>query len=285
MAYVAESLPDVEPVSAGWIDAIANAGLYHVIEGCDVTYDPSDMTVDVAAGTVMHNGTEIAVSAQPNAITLVADATNPRWAWIAVDDTGDIDVVHGDAAAVAVDAPAVPSPGDRVLLALVYITAAATVANNLTNKLDKRIMWPAVTSQSRAEKSADETRSNTTLDNDDDLHLEMEANTNYSFELVFAYTAHASGRIKGAFDLPAGATMSAHATYLDNTTGLITTGALTNESSFSSAAGSTSTPLIIIIRGIVRCGATAGNLQWQYAQAASHATATTGLKGSVLKFL
>lgn len=284
MAYIAESAPETEPVSAGWIDAIANAGLYHVIEGCAVTYDPSDLTVDIAAGIVLHNGSEVTVAAQSNAVTLVPDATNPRWAWITVDNTGDGVVVHGDAAAVDVDTPAVPSPGDRVVLALVLVEAAATVANSLTTKLDKRVFWPAQTKQARAEVTSAQNFANSTLANVTELVLPVEANTNYAFELVVAYLGSTTGRIKTAFALPSGAKMTAINSYIDST-GDVQTGMITNTTANAQAYASTTTPFVITYRGIITIAATAGDVQVQAAQAVTHGTQTQILPGSVLKFL
>jgi hypothetical protein len=97
-----------------------------------LTYSAADMNVTVAAGTVMHNGATVTVAG--NTVTLVSDATHPRWTWIGVPSTGTAEIISGIAAAT----PAVPEIGDYVPLALVYVQANLAIANNATWKLDKR---------------------------------------------------------------------------------------------------------------------------------------------------
>ena len=122
-----------EPIAATTIQGIANFGTYGVTIGCALTYSAANLNVTVAAGTVRHNGTQVTVAG--NSVTLVADTTNPRWTWISVNSSGTAIITSGTAAAT----PTVPSVGDNVPLALVYVQANLSIANNATYKLDKRV--------------------------------------------------------------------------------------------------------------------------------------------------
>ena len=128
----------VEPIADTTIEGIANFTNYSVTAGCGLTYSSSTMAVTVAAGSVLHNGVTVVVAG--NSVTLVADATNPRWTWIGIPSSGTADIVSGTAAAI----PSVPEIGDRVPLALVYVQAILAIANNATYKLDKRVMYSGV---------------------------------------------------------------------------------------------------------------------------------------------
>lgn len=134
MAITWQATDTIEPAADTDIEQAANAHLYGVISGCPVTFDAADMTYDVGAGTILHNGSVVSVSAQANAGTLVADGTNPRWAYIYLDSTGTEGLTHGTAAAD----PAKPEIGDNVAIAAVLIAAGATIASSQTT-LDKRV--------------------------------------------------------------------------------------------------------------------------------------------------
>lgn len=136
MAYIWAAADDTEPVDSSTISAIANIANYAVISGCAQTYSAANMQVTVASGSVLHNGSTVTVAG--NTVTLVADATYPRWTWIVVDNTGTADIVSGDPSAT----PAVPSLDGDVGIGLALIPAAQTIANDITTKLDKRVIEP-----------------------------------------------------------------------------------------------------------------------------------------------
>jgi hypothetical protein len=117
------------------MEAYGDNDRYAVLEGCAVTYDAADLTFDVAAGFVLHNGAVVEVSAQANADTIVVDGSNPRWAVIRIDNTGTADCFEGTAAAT----PEKPEVGDYVELAWIKPVNGDTVANSISVKLDKRI--------------------------------------------------------------------------------------------------------------------------------------------------
>lgn len=177
MAITSEYSDTVEPIADVDAEAATNQHLYGVISGCGVTYDAANMTYDVAAGKILHNGIPVTVAAQVNAGTLVADGSNPRWATIYLDSTGVEGLVSGTAAAD----PSKPETGDNVAIAMVLIEAGQTIANNISVKLDKRVFTHPQSVY--VYKSANETVSNsTTLQNDDTLTFDYTAGT-YDVEL------------------------------------------------------------------------------------------------------
>lgn len=139
MAYTAQAEDGIEPVSDTIWEIVANIANYNVITGCAPTYSAAAMTVDLAAGSITHNGAVVTVAAAAAGWTLVADSANPRWTWLCIDSAGSPVVVSGDPLAV----PTVPELGDRVAVALCKVEAAQTIANNIAYKLNKRIFRPA----------------------------------------------------------------------------------------------------------------------------------------------
>lgn len=125
------------------IDIAILAAAYNgngVIKGvgsdCAVTAQGTpDMTLAVAAGAVIANGTMVNVAAGNVTIT-TAHSTNPRFDLVVVDNAGTKSVTAGTAAGSPVF-PAIPS--NSVVLATVYVPAADTAIN--TNQItDKRLM-------------------------------------------------------------------------------------------------------------------------------------------------
>lgn len=145
--YVYADQDAAEPISDSVGEQWGNAALYNVVNvaggSCALTYSASDLTVDLAAGTITHYGSLVAVASGTAAFTLVVDGTNPRWTWLCLDSTGSPVVVSGTAAAT----PSVPEYGDRVPLALVYVQSGLTIASNATYRLDKRIPAPIFATQ------------------------------------------------------------------------------------------------------------------------------------------
>ena len=123
-------------------EQLANAALYNVISGCAVTADAANLTADLAAGAVTHNGTPIEVAAATDAYTIVADGSNERWAALTVGSAGTAVLVSGDAAASSSVEPTKPEIGDRVLVALYKVQAGQTIAANAEYRLDKRVPHP-----------------------------------------------------------------------------------------------------------------------------------------------
>jgi hypothetical protein len=108
-----------------------------VVSGCAVTAQGSpDMTLAVAAGVAMVNGVMVAVTSGNVTIT-TANATNPRFDLVVVDNAGAKSVTAGTAAAN----PAFPAiPSNSVVLAAVYVPANDTAIGS-TQIVDKRVLF------------------------------------------------------------------------------------------------------------------------------------------------
>ena len=123
-------------------EILASRDKYGVFDGCTYTPDAANLTVDLVVGTILFNGAPVAVAAVTDALTLVADASNERWAALTVGSAGTAVLVSGDPAASASVEPTKPEIGDRVQCELYKLQAAQTIAANAEYQLDKRILIP-----------------------------------------------------------------------------------------------------------------------------------------------
>ena len=147
---------------------------------------------------------------------------------------------------------------------------------------DLNALW----TQPFARKTATESvTSSTTLQNDDELLVSVEANTTYVMELFMAYDGATGGDIKIGFTVPASTTgrliaaglTSTAAAYSDDQT---STGTLATVYSFGAVG--TGTDAGVLLKGVVVTAGTAGTLQVQWAQLASSGTATRVFSSSYL---
>ena len=141
-AYIYAAVDTDEPWHDSDVEQIANIANYNVVSGCTLTYDAADLTVDLASGTITHDGSSVTVATAANAYTLVADGSNERWATLTVGSAGTAVLVSGDAAASSSVEPSKPEPGDRVVVGMAKIQAAQTIAANCEYTLDKRVIAP-----------------------------------------------------------------------------------------------------------------------------------------------
>ena len=111
--------------------ALGNSGITY---GCAVTAQAvPDMTVAVAVGQVVWQGTTLASVSAGNVTVGAADPTNPRFDLIVASNAGVKSCVAGTAAA----APVFPSiPANSMVLTAVYVPAAVTtiLSSYLTDK-------------------------------------------------------------------------------------------------------------------------------------------------------
>lgn len=129
---VLQAQPDSRDFSAMIAAAFSGTGV--VGSGCAVTAQAApNMTVAVAAGQVAVAGTIASVTGGNVTIT-AANASNPRFDLICVDNTGAKSAVAGTPAA----APVFPDPAGRVVLAAVLVSANASSINN-SMIVDKRL--------------------------------------------------------------------------------------------------------------------------------------------------
>lgn len=109
-----------------YLDVLVAAmrGVDHVVSGLAVTAQGSpNMTVAVAKGAVISNGTLFAVAANASVTITTANATNPRIDLVVIDSSGAIAVRAGTAAA----APKPPArTANDVVLAAVWVPANDT---------------------------------------------------------------------------------------------------------------------------------------------------------------
>lgn len=140
-------------------------------------------------------------------------------------------------------------------------------------------------------KTADESvTSSTTLQNDDHLVLALVAGTTYLLTGMLIYDASTAGDFKLAFTVPAGVTINwtaagfrvADTTASGGGSPTVQTGSGTTKNVGGIGAGSKGAA---VLNGLIRVGTTAGNLQLQWAQDVSDATATTVYTDSFLRLI
>lgn len=131
--------------------------------------------------------------------------------------------------------------------------------------------------------SSQSVTSSTTLVNDTVLVLPVSANATYRFELEILYNGNSAGSsdLKFGWLLPSGASMNWGAA--GQGTGLgpfFPVG--TASSTFAYGTNGTGNPLSLTASGTLVTSSFGGNLQLQWAQNTSNATATTVQAGSIL---
>lgn len=136
---------------------------------------------------------------------------------------------------------------------------------------------PAVGVPGITRKQADETVNNTVvLQDDDDIKLEVGADETWLFVLFALYKAHADADLTLGWAVPSGASMI--------WMGIQQGGDALDESETTNmnGAGTGANPCTGQAWGVIRNGATAGDLQLRWAQSTAHASDTSVLKDTVL---
>ena len=105
-----------------------------------------NMSVDVAAGEYIANGTHVTKGSTTNVAITAAHATNDRIDIIVADSSGTISVVDGTAASPGTEKPP-ELPANKILFAVVFVEhSSSTVVN--ADITDKRIMTVGATRNS-----------------------------------------------------------------------------------------------------------------------------------------
>lgn len=133
--------------------------------------------------------------------------------------------------------------------------------------------------------STESVTSNTTLQNDDALVVAVDANAVYVLTCMVKYDGAAAGDIKIGWSVPAGCELDFVAQALATTAALYTDDQnFTGEESSVATFGALGTGTVAAIQmtGLVVVGGTAGNVQFQWAQGTSSATATRVFANSFL---
>lgn len=139
-----------------------------------------------------------------------------------------------------------------------------------------------------ATKSAVESVTNsTTMQNDDELLLAVEANATYSVDLHLFYDAATAGDITIGWAGPSGATMNwgmigAHVNETSSTTVTNVTMPQFTIGQTNDLGGGASVATYAVVHGTLITAGTAGNLNFRWAQRALSGTATNVRAGSQL---
>lgn len=139
------------------------------------------------------------------------------------------------------------------------------------------------------QKPSDQSVTNSTVNvNDTALLLALEANATYVVSGILSYSAHQDGDIRMGWTVPSGGTFQwlCHAQNAGGTTG-ISTGVVVDMQNagagtfpLGGADTSNATVMTGLLSGRIVTSATAGNLQLNWAQRVSHATASIMRAGS-----
>lgn len=132
-------------------------------------------------------------------------------------------------------------------------------------------------------KTADETIiSDSTLSNDLELFLSVEASANYVFDSVIFFNSGAAPDYKGQWTVPSGALLTFQCT---GYTISDVFGAFWNtQASLQTMAGN-GTPRAHAMSGTLVMGSTAGSIRWQWAQNTLTASNTSTLLGSYIRLV
>ena len=267
-------------------ETIASVHTYGVISGCTVTGDAANMTVDLAAGVILHSGSSVTVAGAADAYTLVSDGSNERWAALCISSAGAAALVSGDPAASASSEPSKPEIGDRVVVAMAKIQAAQTIAANVEYMLDKRVITH-VRSELLAYKTSTQvfTTNITFADvtaqaggSGGNMAFAIAASEAVVARFVIPVTFGGTGGVKFQLTGPSSPTV-VNATAHFPVTSLATTGLTSTVTSFSSAIMSRDTTSQMIagtvyIDVLIVNGSTAGTVTLQAAQDNANSTTT-----------
>lgn len=285
----------IEPIADSTIEGIANLTNYNVLDGCGATYSGVNMDKTIAAGTITHNGVLVAVAG--GSVSLVSDPTNPRWTYTGINSGGTAVIVSGSAAAT----PTVPESGDIVITGLDLVQAAQTIANNITYKLDKRVLVSAKPVLKYVTATQTFSASTSFVDvvaagSPATMSFPVAANGVYVVTYRMPLTYGGTGGIKFQLTGPAAPTavaiMSTYTllissgptdnvilTYQYNDP-TVTTAFSTPFNALNSSAGATAGTIIggmIVITAVIRNGSTAGTVTLQGAQNSANSTSVIGL--------
>lgn len=143
------------------------------------------------------------------------------------------------------------------------------------------VLLKAMLGQSAIKGSSQSVTSSTTLVNDAALVLALPANSTWKFTLDLLYQANTTANLKFGWTVPSGCTLAAGVNFADTT--LVARLGQMNQSTVQPVGGNgATTPLSALVSGTIVVSSTAGNLQLQWAQNTSNATAASVLAGSDL---
>ena len=260
--------------TASQVVQMANAHLTGILNGCAVTESISNLNVTVGAGTALIDGAITAVAG--DTVALVADSSNLRWAVIYIDDAGDVQIQSGDPAPDSDTEPSIP---EVVGAAIKYfkVQPGQTIAGNVAIQIDKSVQTHPLTWISRSTSNFTK-NTNDTLGNVTGLLFPIGASEVWAVEVEMQTTANASGGLKFAFTVPTSGAVTGNVVF-----GAAAAIVNARSADLTSASGSTTAMVTARITAMVVNSTTAGTVQLQAAQNASHASDSIVYSGSFLK--
>lgn len=263
-----------EFVTATDSEQFGNVHAYGVLTGCGVTESASNMNITVAAGAVVYQGGPVTVAGAT--VALVADSSNLRWVYVYIDDAGAPQVALGDPAPNAQTEPSKPTVTGTILK-IYKVQAGQTIAANVAIAIDKAIQAHPLTYIARTTSNFTK-NTNDTLGNVTGLAFPIGASEVWAVEVEMQTTSNASGGLKFAFTVPASGAVTGNVVF-----GAAAAIVNVRSADLTAASGSTSAIVTARITAMVVNSTTAGTVQLQAAQNASHASDSIVYSGSFLK--
>jgi hypothetical protein len=263
-----------EFVTATDFEQFGNVHAYGVLTGCGVTESASNMNITVAAGAVVYQGGPVTVAG--DTVALVADSSNLRWCYIYIDDAGDVQVALGDPAPNAQTEPSKPAV-TGVILKAYKVQPGQTIADNVAIQIDKAIQAHPLTYVARTTSNFTK-NTNTTLGDVTGLAFPIGASEVWAVEVEMQTTSNVSGGMKFAFTVPAAGAVTGNVVF-----GAAAAIVNVRSADLTAASGSTTAIVTARITAMVVNSTTAGTVQLQAAQNASHASDSIVYAQSFLK--
>ncbi|MFD8882400.1 hypothetical protein ACFV0H_07730 [Streptomyces erythrochromogenes] len=134
-------------------------------------------------------------------------------------------------------------------------------------------------------KTADEPITNNTLQDDNELFLSVVAHGWYEVAMYIDTEGDPAADLTMGWSVPAGAALSwtESGVSAGNTNNIGSIKLQRNDAATASGVGIIAAGSVVLARGVLRVGATAGTLQFRWAQTSTNATPTIVKTGSILK--
>jgi hypothetical protein len=252
---------------------------------------PQAMSVDVAAGAfIVGKANFFNFVRNDVSLTLAiaaADPTNPRWDLVVVtrDAAGgasSIEVVQGTPAGSPAD-PALSDTETEKQIAIARVVVGAAAASITDSDItDLRTYSASRLNEgwSSIVKAADETvTTSTTLQDDDDFSIQVEANSKYLLRLLLKVNVGTAAGLKYQFTVPSGATYDGLHVSHNGSTPEVVSCTEAGTALYSGSSGATT----LLIEVLLETGGSAGAVTLQWAESASSGTITI-YGGSALEY-
>ncbi|MFG2993939.1 hypothetical protein ACGFZK_32390 [Streptomyces sp. NPDC048257] len=209
-----------------------------------------------------------------------------------ITDTSALETSAGAAGKVTAHAAASDPHGDRAwATGQFYPLASGNALNGYIDDALLRIadletrMTNSEAETRTAVKTADEPITNNTLQDDDHLALSVVANGWYEVALYLDVEGDPAADLTMGWTVPAGAALSwtENGVSAGNTNNIGSVKLQRNDAAIASGVGIIAAGSAVLPRGVLRVAATAGTLQFRWAQTSTNASPTILKAGSMLK--